>query len=98
MKQIELKHVVSDDRTIVLDYRETILAISRNHPEGIKVADMEKAVRVISAVKKANGVLRLEDADWETLKTYVSVYPFAFADEVLIQFKLDIDHASEVEV
>lgn len=97
MRQIELKKVKNEDGA-ELDYRTTILVIAKNHPQGIRVDNMEKAVRVIAAVRRANGMVKLEDADWQTLKEYIAVYPFAIADPSLIQFKEDIFSAQEVEI
>lgn len=97
MKQIELK-VVEGENGLKVDYKDLIINIAKIHPQGITVADMEKAVRVITAARKANGVLKLEDADWETLKTYLSVYPFQIVDEALIQFKNDIHNAPNAEI
>ena len=97
MKQIELKVLTGDDG-LVVNYKEVITMAARLHPRGITIDDMEKAVRVLSAVKRADGVLKLEDADWEVLKTYIKVYPFSVVDETLIQFKKDIDSAPTIEV
>ena len=96
MKQIELKVVPTEAG--VLDYRKLILEISRTHPHGITIPEMEKAVRVIARARDANGILLLEDADWETLKTYIQGYPFAYASKELLQFSKDISGAPEAEL
>ena len=96
MKQIELK-VVSTEMGMI-DYKRLILEISRSHPQGITIPEMERAVRVITRARESNGTLRLEDADWETLKTYIQVYPFAYASEELLQFWRDVVEAEEVQV
>jgi poly-D-alanine transfer protein DltD len=98
MKQIELKRVESEDQTVRLDYKELILQISKTHPQGITIDQMEKAIRVITKTKSANGVLNLEDADWETLKAYIQAYPFAIADPLILQFAKDVSEASEAKV
>lgn len=96
MRQIELKKIQGEEG--VYDYKRLILDIARTHPRGITIADMEKAVRVISRVQAANGVLKLEDADWEVLKSYIQNYPFAIAAPELLQFWKDISEAPEVEI
>lgn len=95
MKQIDLKTVAMEGGAL-FDYRQMILTIAKSHPNGITIAEMEKAVRVIGQVRQADGVLKLEDADWETLKKYLESFPWAVADPVIIQFHRDIVEAENI--
>lgn len=97
MKQIALKTLAMADGKL-LDYRIILIEICRHHPEGIRVADMNKAIRVKNRLIESNGTAKLEDADWEVLCVYVENYPFASADESIIQMHDDVKNAESVEV
>lgn len=97
MKQIELKTLPMTDGKL-LDYKTILIEICINHPQGIRVADMKKAVLVLGRLQSANGAVKLEDADWETLCMYVEAYPFGIADEAIIQMRDDVKNAQVVEV
>ena len=96
MKQIELKRVTMDDGSI-LDYRSILEEVAKRHPQGITVDEMEKAVRVLAALKRAVDAVKLEDADWEILKQYLAVYRFGIVDVALIQFRDDVRNAPTIE-
>lgn len=97
MKQIVLKTLTTDEGKI-LDYKSTLIDVCRTHPQGIRVTEMEKAVRVLGRLRSANGIVKLEDADWETLCTYIENFPFVLADEAIIQMRDDVKNAQVVEV
>jgi len=98
MKQIELKQLPGDNG--IIDYRELLLIVATRHPQGITLDAMEKVLRVKFSLAKttSGGMLKLEDADWETLVGYLKVYPFGIADEALVQMRDDVLGAETIEV
>ena len=98
MKQITLKQLPGDEG--ILDYREMLLVVATRHPHGITLDAMERVLRVKSALKKTapGGVLKMEDADWDTLISYLMVYPFGISDDNLITMRNDVVKAEKVEI
>ncbi len=65
---------------------------------GMSIADMEKRLRVLKALREEDTCLVLEDADWQTLKTVVAQVTWARASEAvmdqLIAIKTDLETAT----
>lgn len=98
MRQLELRQLQGNNG--IIDYRDILLIVVTRHPQGITLDTMEMALRVKAALTKsaAGGTLKLEDADWETLVSYLKVYPFAIADENLVTMYNDVINAASVEI
>jgi len=97
MKQIELKQLQGDGG-LVIDYRSVLTDVIKHHPQGITLDEMGKALRVLNTLKTAGDVLKLEDADWETLVGYLRAYPFGIVDEKLLELKADVENAEEIKL
>jgi|SRR5215472_12076833 len=82
-----------------VDYRNLVeqairLPLDRN--AGASIDEMRKGLRVLDALDAVkDGVLALEDADWEFLKTKVEKMPWAITDRRFVQFYDDIHDATE---
>ena len=64
--------------------------------KGAEVEEIRKGIRVLDALDNAkDGVVELEDADWEHLKTKVQAMQWAFVDKRILQFIDDVMDASE---
>jgi len=82
-----------------LDYRAVIEQVIRNpldRQNGISMDEMRKGIRVLDALDAAQeGVLALEDADWEHLKAKVEHMPWGMVDRRIVQFYDDITRATD---
>jgi|307.fasta_scaffold00843_12 hypothetical protein len=64
--------------------------------KGAEIEEIRKGIRVLDALDKAkDGVIELEDADWEHLKAKTQAMQWAFVDKRILQFIDDIMDASE---
>jgi len=102
MKRIALLSLHDDrspDPTLMdVSYRqlvETAVRIPLDRQAGATIDEMRKGIRVLDALDQAQGVLELEDADWEFLKQKIEKMPWAMVDRRFIQFYDDIMSATE---
>lgn len=83
----------------LLSYDEAIKQIIRKPMDASKGAEIEeirKGIRVLDALDKAeNGVLTLEDSDWEHLKAKTEAMQWAFVDRRIARLVDDILNATD---
>ena len=76
--------------------RDVIATIVSDGSRGIGVDEMRKRCRILDVLDKANGELKLEDADHEVLKRIVNDYPnFGSANPKLLEIIDDILDAKD---
>lgn len=98
MKQIKLKQLQGDNG-LVVNYRSVLMDVIKRHPQGITLDEMGKALRVWNALNNSdNNILKLEDADWETLIGYLKAYPFGVVDNTLLELWHDVESAEEIKL
>ena len=88
MRYIEFK-IVAINSNLTLDYKRLLLEYAQSPlpgGQGIGVAEMRKAIRVIDKLEAANGIVALEDADWEFLNQRVQAAQFTLAHKVIVEF------------
>jgi len=107
MKRIQLRNIPDPNfppgsegfNANLLSWSEAIKQVIRkplDPQKGAEVEEIRKGIRVLDALDKAqNGVLELEDADWEHLKTKVNAMQWAFVDKRILQFIEDVLDAGE---
>jgi len=83
-----------------VDYRaliENAIRIPLNRETGASIDEMRKGIRVLDALDAApsEGVLELEDADWEFLKQKVERMPWAMVDRRFVRFYDDVAGATD---
>jgi len=81
-----------------LDYRvliENVVKVPLDRQTGATIDEMRKAIRVLDALDRAQGVLELEDADWDFLKQKTEKAPWTLVDRRFVQFYDDIMGATE---
>ena len=84
-----------------VDYRniiENAVRIPLDRQAGATVDEMRKGIRILDALDAAplgDGVLELEDADWEFLKQKVEKFPWAGTDRRFIRFYDDVMSATD---
>lgn len=97
MKTIELKRM--EDADFILDWKIQMLALMRrplSNEQGMDIEEVRKSIRVIEALEKANGWVKLEDADYEHLKRKVVGARWAIAHPFVIQLVDDVNNAVTV--
>lgn len=60
---------------------------------GVNIDQMRRRMKVLDALDKANGELRLEDADWEVLKAVYETFPFGMVNKDVLTIADDIRDA-----
>jgi hypothetical protein len=100
VKRIPLRVMPSADDTtdFELSSAEMIRQVMRrplDPQKGIDIEEMRKSIKVLDVVDKSNGVLELEDADWETLKAKTIAMPWAVVDRRILQFHDDVVMATD---
>lgn len=109
MKRIQLRSI-PDNRfppgtpefaANLLSWAEAIRQVIRkplDQQKGADIDEMRRGIRVLDAVdaaEKNNGLLELEDADWEELKKKTDAMQWAFVDKRIIEFVDDVTNASD---
>ncbi|HYW86939.1 MAG TPA: hypothetical protein VFB50_04170 [Chloroflexota bacterium] len=83
----------------VVDYRtlvEAALRVPLDRQNGATIAEMRKSMRVLDALDcSENGILELEDADWQVLKDKVEKMPWAMVDRRILEFCDDVMEATD---
>jgi hypothetical protein len=104
MKRILLKslpdpHDPTGSGSNRIDYRELIEQVVRvplNRQTGATIDEMRRSIRVLDALEAASdGVLVLEDSDWQVLRDKVEVFPWGMVDRRLLAFYDDVVGASD---
>jgi hypothetical protein len=93
MKSIELKRLGPEP---IVDYAEVLSNVIKrplNPQAGADIAEMKQSLRVLDALEKANGVLELEDADWEHLKLKLRAQPWNVIDQRIVDLVDEVDNA-----
>lgn len=96
MKQIPLKTLSAPDGTADIVYADVLREVIRRPTDpqrGADIAEMRRSIRLLDALEAANGVLKLEDADYELLKTKVEGMPWNLIDRRIITFVDDVNAA-----
>lgn len=74
-----------------LNYATLIKSVMQQRKQdGYSVEDMRKDFRVLDAVEPSNGEIKLEDSDFEHLKSKMKTMRWGVANKELIQFEDDI--------
>jgi len=92
MKEIELK-IVPIGKSGNLSYKKQIEEIVRTPTEGgVDYGEMRKAIRLLDALEDLaeDGVLELEDADYDYLRARVGKVRWPVIDKAIIQFVQDV--------
>jgi len=82
------------------DYRnmiESAIKVPMDRNTGATIEEMRRGIRVLDALDATppEGVLELEDADWDHLKQKVVKMPWGYVDRRFVQFYDDIMQATE---
>lgn len=89
MKQIALLTVIATDTSAQLDYADAIRTVIR-HPldqqRGVNIDEMRRGIRILDKLDASEGILELEDADWEHLKLKVEAMAWGMVDRHILEF------------
>ena len=99
MRRIELRAFEHLQLAAVPTYREILQQIINkplNPQRGFDAEDMRRSVKLLDQLEAADGVLDLEDADWEIVRAKVAAFPFAIAHKELIGFIDAVNDAPEI--
>lgn len=97
MKRIALKKMsVGDDVIVWAEVIQQLMRQPIDPQRGASIEEMRKSIRVLDALENSNGVLELEDADWEHLKTKVTMMQWGVIDRRIVQFVDEVTSATEV--
>ena len=88
MKKIANKRTeVSDGQDNKATYADFVKACANNQiQQGFSVQDIRDRLRIVEAVEKADGEIKLEDADFENLKQYVQNMRWAIVHPDILEF------------
>ncbi len=81
-----------------LDWAEIVRQVIRKPMDpqrGVEIEEMRKSIRVLDTLDKSNGVLELEDADWEHLKDKTQKMQWGIIDSRIIKFVDEVLMATE---
>lgn len=100
MKAIRLRTVPQGPTDLEgdLEWADVIKQVIRRPADpqkGVEIEEMRKSIRVLDALEKSNGVLELEDADWEHLRSKVQAMQWAVIDSRIVQFTDEVFMATE---
>jgi hypothetical protein len=100
VKAIRLRDLPAGPTTVEgeLEWAEIIRQVIRkplDPQKGVEIDEMRKSIRVLDALAKSNGVLELEDADWEHLKTKTLAMQWGVIDSRIVQFVDEVVMATE---
>lgn len=83
-----------------LEWAEIVRQVIRRPMDpqrGADITEMRSGIRVLDALDKSNGVLELEDADYEHLKMKTLAMQWVAVDKRLVQFVDEVTTATEKE-
>lgn len=95
MKSIPLKTLDAPDGPSI-EYQQVLREVVRrplDPQKGVDIAEMRASIRVLDAIDNANGVLELEDADYDLLKVKLTSMPWNIVDKRIIQLIDDVSNA-----
>lgn len=92
MKHIALETLGDISYRTIIDQAVTLPFDRIN---GATIDEMRKGIRVLDALENADGVLELEDADWEYLCAKIERMPWSRVDRRFVQFYDDVMRAEE---
>jgi hypothetical protein len=108
-RRIELKSVAANgaggpnggDPSASFSYGAMIQALLRyGPPGGLNFEDVVRSVAALApveqAIAEAASEVTLSDEQWRTLKTKLEQFPFAVADQVIVDFGMMIRNAPEI--
>lgn len=102
LKSIKFADEVKDQKGDVVEFNyvdqiKTIMRTPANPQAGADIAEIERSLRVLNAVRelKTGDVLQIEDADWDYLCERVRNQRWMLADQVVVAFKADVESASD---
>jgi hypothetical protein len=96
MKRIPLK-TLPDARIGDIVYQDVLREVVRrplDPQKGADIPEMRQSIRVLDALESANGMLELEDSDYEHLKEKLLKMPWNVVDRRLVQLIDDVVGAS----
>lgn len=95
MKRIPLK-TLPDARTGDIVYQDVLREVIRrplDPQKGADIPEMRQSIRVLDALESANGVLELEDSDYEHLKAKLGAMQWNIVDKRLVTLCDDVNGA-----
>jgi len=81
-----------------IEWAEVIRQVIRrplDPQKGVEIDEMRKSIRVLDALAKSNGVLELEDADWEHLRLKTMTMQWGLIDGRIVEFVDEVCNATE---
>jgi hypothetical protein len=97
VKSIPLKTLPGDKSMAELSYAQILAEVVRrplNSQAGASIEEMRQSIRVLDELETSNGVLELEDADYEHLKSKILAMPWGVIDRRIVQLVDDVLSAS----
>jgi hypothetical protein len=92
VKRIPLK-TLSDARGGDIVYQDVLREVVRrplDPQRGADIPEMRQSIRVLDALESANGMLELEDSDYQHLKEKLLKMPWNVVDKRLVQLVDDV--------
>lgn len=77
------------------DVVRQVMRRPKDPSRGVEIDEMRKSIRVLDALDKSNGVLQLEDADWEYLREKTLAMQWGVIDSRIVKFTDDVFNATE---
>jgi hypothetical protein len=93
MKKITLKELPGDTTSETFKYSvilEEAIRRPLNPQAGLTIEEMRQSIRVLDALESANGVLELEDADYQHLRSKLDAMQWVRVDRRIIQLVDDV--------
>lgn len=88
-----MKSIALSDNT-VHQTREVIkIVLEQGTAHGMTIGEMRKRIGILDKLEKANGVLELEDAEWQSLKEIYAQHPWRIAHRDLLAIADAIEKA-----
>lgn len=100
MKAIRLRTVSPGPTDLEgdLEWAEIVKQVIRkplNPERGVEIEEMRKSIKILDILDKSNGVLELEDADWEHLRDKTVKMQWGVIDSRIIKFVDEVMMATE---
>ena len=102
MKHIQLKTVTVNNSAVpagfTLNYRREYLQLLEVAPDGLTVGEMGDLIKVIQKLRaiEDDGLLRLEDAEWNAFKSRVERAKFQFVASEIVDLISTVINAPTV--
>lgn len=85
---------------IDFDYKReltTVAGAPMPGSQGFTVADMRQALAVTAKLAEANGVVELNEDEWQFLKPRVEAQRWAVADQIIVDFVAAVTGATKTD-